>query len=253
MNVTPPRRRNIDESFDTATLLNKDEQQGETDNSSNISSTSAIQLPLTPSSLRQLWDLTRSEWFAGSSLSHSTANTIGNGLSPLASSINASSLSSGFVVLPPPGWIEVQQHQRYRKNPQHYLRDDRHSTKSWHQQMDTTVSSSSSSMQQQQTTARHHHLFEMSIQAGLNVAHINLRIAFYPNSNGCPDVQVTVLRRLPITSVSNTNSINTPTKLSPGTLDELRSQVSYTNNLSNTTHSMLLIVPKIFIFQFFLF
>uniref|UniRef100_A0A914XHT9 UBC core domain-containing protein n=1 Tax=Plectus sambesii TaxID=2011161 RepID=A0A914XHT9_9BILA len=118
--------------------------------------------PMTAASLRRMWELTRSEMTSSQS-----ATTSGS--------------SPGFAALVPSCWSEVQQHQRFRKNPQHYLRDERH-TKSWHLQPDGVQSSKA-------------HVFELSLLAGQRVSHLDVRFVFHPSCMGCPDIQVTLLRR----------------------------------------------------------
>lgn len=59
---------------------------------------------MTYENLKCLWDLTRSE---------------------------ISNVGSQWCVQAPSCWIEVQQHQRLRKCPQHYLREEK-MTRSWH-------------------------------------------------------------------------------------------------------------------------
>uniref|UniRef100_F1KPF7 Baculoviral IAP repeat-containing protein 6 n=1 Tax=Ascaris suum TaxID=6253 RepID=F1KPF7_ASCSU len=139
------------------------------DNTSHISSRTQIYAmqSLTCGNLRKLWELTRSD--GGSSLLSTPSTSVAHGGVP------------GFQVVPPLGWSEIQLHQKFRKNPQHWLRGDR-STRSWHLQPDVH---GLPNMQ----------AFEMHLQMGMQISHANVRFTFHSLCVGCPSVQITVLRR----------------------------------------------------------
>uniref|UniRef100_F1KQK8 Baculoviral IAP repeat-containing protein 6 n=1 Tax=Ascaris suum TaxID=6253 RepID=F1KQK8_ASCSU len=119
------------------------------DNTSHISSRTQIYAmqSLTCGNLRKLWELTRSD--GGSSLLSTPSTSVAHGGVP------------GFQVVPPLGWSEIQLHQKFRKNPQHWLRGDR-STRSWHLQPDVH---GLPNMQ----------AFKVHLQMGMQISHANIR------------------------------------------------------------------------------
>ncbi|VDM37229.1 unnamed protein product [Toxocara canis] len=136
--------------------------------------------PLTCGNLRKLWELTRSD--GGASLLTASPGTLSFGV-------------AGFQVVPPLGWSEIQLHQKCRKNPQHWLRGDR-STRSWHLQADAHGLPNVQA-------------FEVHLQAGIQISHANVRFTFHSSCVGCPDVQVTVLRRRAIAPSDSSKDVRT--------------------------------------------
>ncbi|VDK44650.1 unnamed protein product, partial [Anisakis simplex] len=124
--------------------------------------------PLSSSNLRKLWELTRSD--GGSSLLLTQPGTLSVG-----------GTITGFHVVPPLGWNEVHFLQKIRKNPQHWLRSDR-TTRTWHLQPDACGLPNVQA-------------FELHLQTSMQLSHVNVRFAYHQSCIGCPDLQVTVLRR----------------------------------------------------------